>query len=309
MIRGIFSIIFVTALCSLTINTTLACSVCHCGDNAFLFSDRGFALPDHSVNHRYSFTLGNLYSSKSNVLAADEGPGIERQREFRPSARLSYNLLYNMAISLEAPFQYRRIVTSTFDGTSREHSAGIGDAGITAVYMRNLWDGIGQFFTGGLSLAVIIPTGNNNMHLAGERLDEHLQAGTGAVDWQVGGAASRVTCASRYFASLYYRHNGTNDFAYHYGNAGLFNFGGLWPISDRIAGSLQINSRYAGRDLDHGLVADDTGGWMAYLTPGFKLDLTEAMGISMAVQLPVYRKLYGIQSEKAVFSSGISVAF
>lgn len=309
MMRGIFSIIFAIAICSLTTSTMQACSVCHCGDNAFLFSDRGFALPDHSISHRYSFALGNLYSSKSNVLAADEGPGTERQREFRPSARLSYNLSYNLAISLEAPFQYRRIVTSTFDGTNREHSSGIGDAELSTVYMRNLWDGIGQFFTGGFSVSFKIPTGKNNIRQAGQRLDEHLQAGTGAFDWQIGGAVSRVTCASRYFASLYYRHNGTNSFAYHYGHAGLFNFGGVWPISDRIAGSLQINSRYAGRDLDQGLAADDTGGWMAYLTPGLKLDLTEAMGISLAVQIPVYQRLYGIQNEKAVFSSGVSVAF
>lgn len=162
---------------------------------------------------------------------------------------------------------------------------------------------------GGLSLASKLPTGNNDIHLAGERLDEHLQAGTGAFDWQLGGAVSRVTCSSRYFASLYYRYNGTNGFAYHYGNAGLFNIGGQWPVTDRLTGYVQANGRYARWDLDHSTRIENTGGWVTYFTPGVRMNLTEATGISLAVQIPIYQKLSGTQSEKAVISSGVNIEF
>ncbi|MCX6831732.1 MAG: hypothetical protein NT028_06275 [candidate division Zixibacteria bacterium] len=286
-----------------------ACSVCRCGDNAFLFSERGFGLPGQTELQRFWFSVGNLYSTKSNALTGDEGTGTERQREIRPSLRMAFNPSQHASFMLELPLQYRRIVVTTADATDRERSSGVGDLELSTVWTHTLSSNNGRFYTGGLAIVAKLPTGSNNLRQMGERLDEHLQAGTGTVDWQLGAAASRLTCTSRFFTSVYYRRNGTNDFGYHYGNAVLFNLGAERPLIAGLTGSLQVNGRYADRDHEIADMVENTGGWVAYISPGLRLSLTQALGISAAVQVPVYQNLYGVQSEKAVLSTGLSVTF
>jgi hypothetical protein len=185
----------------------------------------------------------------------------------------------------------------------------LGDAELSSVWTHTLASSGGRFYTGGLALIVKLPTGSNNLRQSGERLDEHLQAGTGTVDWQIGAAVSRLTCTSRFFTSIYYRRNGTNDFGYHYGNALLFNLGAERPLIAGFNGSVQANGRYARRDDDNAGIVENTGGWVTDVTPGLRLNLTETIGISAAVQVPVYQDLYGVQSEKAVINTGLSVTF
>lgn len=283
-----------------------ACSVCHCGDNAFLFSEKGFELPDQTMSHRLWFSLGNLYSTKTNRLGASEGPGSEFEREVRPSVRTGYTLSNNLSMSLEVPLQFRYMETTTPSGTSLNRSSGLGDAEISAVWTRSLASHNGQFYTGGLSILAKLPTGRNNLQQADERLDEHLQAGTGSFDWQVGGAASRVTCSSRLFTSLYYRRNGTNDFGYHYGNAMLYNLGAQYPLTTWLTGSMQVNGRYARWDRVLTAPVDNTGGWVTYLSPGLRISVSGSTDLNLTLQLPIYQHLYGDQTEKAVLSTGIS---
>jgi hypothetical protein len=306
VIKIIHLILAVTALVGAQSVNLKACSVCRCGDNAFLFSQRGLEMPGQSMESRFSLSLGNLYSNKSNILSGDEGVGTEHQREIRPSLRMSYNITHSFSFAFELPFQFRKIVATTADGTGNKRSSGIGDAELSAVWMRNLSENNGRFYIGGLSLSAKVPTGRNNLHESGERLDEHLQAGSGSYDWQLGGALSRSTCSSELFVSLYYRTNGTNGFRYHYGNATLYNLGGQWPLTDWLTGSVQINGRYASRDSDHNEVVANTGGWVTYISPGFKVTLSRLSGIYAAVQIPIYQKLFGVQTEKAVLSTGIS---
>ncbi len=288
---------------------TQACSVCRCGDNAFLFSEKGYALPGQSPDRHFLFSLANIYSTKSNALAPDEGSGIERQRETRPSLRLTYNLSERLSFSFETPIQFRRIETSMPSGTNRENSFGLGDADLSAIWMTNLAGGDGTFINGGLSFDLKVPTGRNNLSRDSERLDEHLQAGTGSIDWQAGVAVAKSTCSNQIFSSIYYRHNGENKFDYHYGNAIIFNLGSQWPFTTWFSGSIQANNRYAKRDIENRTIVENTGGWVSYLTPGLRFNLNESAGLYAALQIPVIQKLYGSQTEKAVFASGVSVGF
>jgi hypothetical protein len=284
-----------------------ACSVCRCGDNAFQFSDRGFVLSDQSENHRFAININNLLSSKSAGLSGNEGPGTESQREIRPSARFSYILLENLSFSLDTPLQFRRVETSNSNGINHLRSSGLGDFELSGIWMRNLWNNEGLIYTAGLSLALKMPSGNNNIKQSGERLDEHLQAGTGSYDWQLGTALSRVTCSSRYFTSFYLRRNGINNFKYRYGNALLFNLGGQWPFNDQISGLVQFNGRYAGRDRDQTIAVENTGGWVTYITPGARILITELIAFSASLQIPIYEDLYGNQSEKVVLNAGFNI--
>jgi hypothetical protein len=302
-------IIMATVISCFYVGQLHACSVCRCGDNAFHFSERGFGLPGQTELHRFSFGAGNLYSTKSNTLTADEGNGTERQKEIRPSFRAIFNPSERVSFSIEIPIQFRRLTVTTADEMSVEKSSGFGDVELAAVCTHTLASENGRFYTGGLAFVTKLPTGSNRLSRSGIRMDEHMQAGTGALDYQLGAAASRLTCTSRFFTSVYYRRNGTNDFEYHYGNAMLFNLGAERPLTAGFDGSLQVNGRFAARDHESADMVENTGGWVVYISPGLRLSLTQVFGITMAVQIPIYQNLYGVQSEKAVLSTGFSFAF
>lgn len=286
-----------------------ACSVCRSGENTFLFSERSANLTGQTADYHWWLNFDNLYSTKSNALSETEGGGSERQREIRPSMRLVYNLSQSLSFSAMAPVQFRRIRTISSRAASNETAGGIGDAELTAVWMHNIVRNEGQFYNGGFSFGLKMPTGRNKLQRAGERMDEHLQPGTGAWDWQIGLALARVTCSSVIFTSAYYRINGTNNFHYHYGNAWLVNFGTQKDLISRLTGSLQLNGRYSNRDRDDQILANNTGGTLLYLSPGLHLNLAGSAGISMALQIPVYHKLFGNQKENPVLSTGLGFQF
>ncbi len=89
----------------------------------------------------------------------------------------------------------------------------------------------------GLAVLLKLPTGQNSIKRDGQRLDEHLQPGTGSYDWQVGGLLARSIHAVPVFSSIYYRHSGTNRFGYHYGNSFLYNLGATHPLARQISSS------------------------------------------------------------------------
>ena len=60
--------------------------------------------------------------------------------------------------------------------------------------------------------------GDNEAASGGERLDEHVQPGTGSTDWFAGLSGSyQIDPHSALFASVQYRQTGRNDFGYRYG--------------------------------------------------------------------------------------------
>ncbi len=289
-----------------SVTPSRACSVCRCGDNAFQFSDQALPLAGQSDIRRFRLSIANLYSTKSNALTPDEGPGMEHQREFRPSAEAMYELTDHLSVSTEFPLSFRRLQVSTDAGSTHERSSGFGDAELSALWMTNFASANGRHYSAGLAGSLKLPTGRNNAQADGARVEEHLQSGTGSYDFTFGGALARSTCASRVFASAYFRRNGTNDFDYHYGNAVLANIGGQRSILSWMIGSLQVNARHARRDLDSKTTVDNTGGSVAYLTPGVRVALGDVTSLSLSVQIPVWQNLYGDQSEKSVLITGLN---
>ena len=285
----------------------IACSVCRCGDNAFQFSDQALPLAGQADAQRLRLSLASSYSTKSNALTPDEGPGQEQQHEFRPSVKAVYQLLDHFAVSGELPLSFRHLTVTTGQGVELQKSSGIGDAELTTLWMTNFASANGRYYSAGLSADFKFPTGHNSAQRDGVRMDEHLQGGTGSYDIVVGGALSRSTCGSRTFTSAYYRRNGSNSFDYHYGNAVLFNLGAQRSISSGVIGSLQLNGRHARQDFEKGAIVNNTGGSVAYLTPGIRFGLGSITSLSLSIQIPVWQSLYGDQSEKPVFVTGVNI--
>jgi hypothetical protein len=155
--------------------------------------------------------------------------------------------------------------------------------------------------------------GENDASRGGERLDEHVQPGTGSTDWFGGLSGSyQIDPRSAVFASAQYRHTGSNDFGYRYGRVSLFNLAYERKLGARWDAVLEANYRDAGRDEvdDSGATDGDTGGSIAYLTPRILLDVGGGWVLRASAQVPLSQSgLNGQQDEEPVLNVGVTKVF
>jgi hypothetical protein len=155
--------------------------------------------------------------------------------------------------------------------------------------------------------------GANDRSTGGERLDEHVQPGTGATDWFVGLSGShQLNPKSALFASAQYRDTGRNDAGYKYGRSLLLNLAYEHKIGARWDAVLELNYRDAHKDeIDSsGDLDDDTGGAITYLTPRLLFDVGSGWVFRASAQLPLSQSgLDGIQHEEPVLNLGITRLF
>ncbi len=163
-----------------------------------------------------------------------------------------------------------------------------------------------------LLAGVKTPWGENRASAAGERLDEHVQPGTGSTDLFGGfSAVHLLDLRSTLYGSVQYRRTDRNEFGYLYGNTFLANLGYERKLSARWDAALELNGRDAGRDeIDAGGEEDpNTGGVLLVLAPRLLVDLGKSVVARLAVQVPVYDGLNGAQKEKTVLNFGITATF
>ncbi|MGH7681698.1 MAG: transporter [Candidatus Eiseniibacteriota bacterium] len=271
----------------------LACSQCECGSP----TPPGFLLD--TAYQRFSYGLEDRYSSKENALA-DE-PGFEEQWEHRISGLFYYRPSDRVGMQLRVPYVIKKN-DETVEGESpvRTNSDGFGDVALRARFE------VARFASTNSpprTLAIIAdattPTGSNNMKDdSGERLEAHLQPGTGV--WAgMGGLALDVALpGSALSASALYRVNGTSDYGYHYGDTWLLNAGYARTLSRQLEGALELNARSAKRDVtEEGPEDPNSGGSLLYIAPSVRYLLGGAASLQLLVQVPVAQDLHGDQTE------------
>src|SRR5262249_43624943 len=159
--------------------------------------------------------------------ALEEEPGFEEEREHRVAAFGIWRPTDRLALLGRLPYNVKEITESPEgeDELVARHS-GLGDAEVLAMI------GLAQPANRGtvaMVLGLTAPTGSNDAEKDGERLDEHLQSGTGAWSATAGLNGELSLPKGTLEASVLGRWNGTNDAGYRYGNAALFNVGYLSP--------------------------------------------------------------------------------
>jgi hypothetical protein len=281
--------------------TAFACSQCECGSP----TPPGFLL--ETAYQRFSYGLEDRYLSKENALA-DE-PGHEEQWEHRISGLLFYRPSDRLGMQLRLPYTLKtneEFVTG--EEPAKTHVSGFGDVAVRARLELARFGGV---TTPPRTLALILdataPTGSNNLKDdSGERLEAHLQPGTGA--WAgTGGASFDVGMAGAALsASVLYRVNGTSDHGYQYGNTVLWNAGYARTISRGWEAALELNGRSAERDLtEEGEDDPNSGGTLLYVAPSVRYLLTGLASLQFLVQVPVVQNLYGDQTEHTTARLGI----
>lgn len=306
-----------------------ACSVCRCGDPTFnalgtnIFTKGQFHLAlDYEYLEKSQGSDAEHHEEESVALASqlgafplphgdEEHGGREELTESRMVVTASYGFTERFQAVARIPWSRREIASSTESSSA----SGLGDPEIYGIY--RLWsspwrEGLGRSSWVSLVAGVKTPWGENQAVQDGERLDEHVQPGTGSTDWFGGLSAVHLFDArSTLYGSLQYRQPDRNDFGYLYGDIFLANVGYERKFGERWDLALEANARDAGRDeIDaDGEEDPDTGGAILFLSPRLLVDLGKGIVARLAVQIPVWDDLNGEQEEKSVFNIGVTATF
>ncbi len=272
----------------------LACSQCLCGSP----TPPGYLLDD--ATSKFSYGIQDRYLSKANALSED--PGSEDQTEHRLSGFVSYRPMTRVALRARLPWVWKK---NTENVTGEEafvtRSNGLGDGDVLA-----RWDALrfGNLFTRrglvGLVANVTVPTGmTNKKDGAGDRLEAHLQPGTGAWSGTFGIASDLSLLESSLSASVMGRVNGESSHGYHYGNVVLFNAGYARTLSPSWQAALELNGRVAEKDrTEAGEDDPNTGGGLLYVAPSLTWGAFGPIALNLLVQIPAVSNLYGDQTER-----------
>jgi hypothetical protein len=279
-----------------------ACSMCRCSDPVFSALGQGL----------YSYG-GFQLALDWNRLNQSQGAGPELEAQVRNTmiATVSYGWQERLTLVAQVPYTFNHL---TQDG-GVETADGLADPAFYA-YVR-LWS---SEFSGGLgrrawiSAVVGVKTawGKNDVSEDGERLDEHVQPGTGATNLSGGlSGLYLLNEKSSLFASAAYTGTGRNKFGYKYGDNVQANLVYDRKLTDWLDGLVELNFLDAKRDqIDAAGVRDpDTGGQTLYITPRVGIKITRGLVARAAVQIPVWEHLNGIQDIKPAFTGGLTYVF
>lgn len=309
-----------TVVCAITIGAVVgtpvyACSICRCGDPTFN------ALGKEGISQtglRLALDWDQTEKSQGNPAVASE-----EMQEQRVSLLVAYGISERFNIYARVPWSQRELNGTEGDADdhaqhTHEHQkvSGLADPEIYGQF--RLWNSAFEGDVGTRSslyavFGVKTPWGENDVAHGGERLDEHVQPGTGSTDWFGGLSGSyQVNPKSAVFASVQYRLTGRNDAGYQYGRVALFNLAYEHKLGNRWDGVIEANFRHAGYDqVDASGVTDsDTGGSIVYVTPRLLFSVGNGWVLRAAAQIPLNQSgLNGFQREKTVLNLGVTRLF
>ncbi len=305
--------VLVLVACVLAPAPARACSICRCGDPAFAALG-----PDVFGAHAWRVALDGDRFDKENAVSDPDGTVVGHDAEVEERLTLTAAYTWNETVSVVArvPYSRRRLVETDFEEGAAEstRTSGLSDPEVQ-VHVR-VWasplTGLGRRSWVSLVAGVKTPWGRNDLARDGARLDEHAQPGTGSTDLVAGAAAVHVLgLRDTLLASVQARRTGTNDAGYRYGNVLLANLGWEHKFGPRLDGVVELNWRHAARDVvDEGGTEDaNTGGSLLYVQPRLSVTLGAGFVARVAALVPVAQRLNGDQTERTIWSAGITRVF
>ena len=282
------------------------CSVCGCSLSSDWAAQGYGMLPGLETGLRFEyFEQSDLRSGTSSVgrstLTFPNDIEIQ-QRTVNRNTWLDLNYVVDSAwaASISVPYHDRFHTTIAAGDTdiSTSRTSGLGDVRLLGRYQE-----FGASSSFGLQFGLKLPTGRFDQNFAngpqaGGLVDRGLQLGTGTTDLLAGAswfARPAVTLGTFVQATL------DQPLAARAGflpsSSGNLSGGVRWLNSSRFTPQLQLNIKTESRE--HGAEADaaNSGGTIAYLSPGVTAELAAHASAFIFVQLPVYQRVNGLQLE------------
>lgn len=267
---------------------------------------------------RYEYINQDRLRSGTHNISADQD--TSDVTELRTTNR-------NWIATLDYAFNAQWAVSVALPLVSREHSHIAGPTGAATVEQ---WDfsklsdvrmvGRYQFAVAdphmgnaGVQFGLKLPTGDYRVANAdGTVAERSLQPGTGSADLILGAYYSRPAGLHGlgWFAQgSYQRAVATRD-GFRPGNQLSVTGGVTYPITQQVSLLAQLNALRKDRDTGSNAEPDLSGGNYVYASPGLSAAISKGVQVYGFLQLPVYRKVNGIQltAERAVVA-GVSMQF
>lgn len=297
--------ICISAITLFVASPAWSCSICRCGDPTFnALGKEGIAQPG------WRFAVDWEEVRKSQGARDEEFSSVT---EHRLTALVAWGLSDRINLFARVPYSERTLLELEDGEEEHAETSALSDPEFSA--QVRLWSSALEgdvgirtslYAVGGVKS----DWGENDASSGGERLDEHVQPGTGSTDWFVGLSGShQVNPRSALFASLQYRSTGRNDTGYQYGSSVLLNLAYEHKISSRWDAVLEANFRDSRRDETDGAgtTDGDTGGTITYLTPRILFDAGGGWVIRGSAQIPLSQSgLNGLQHEEPVLNVGFT---
>ena len=282
--------------------TAQACSICGCAINLDWVTQGFSTEPGFAIAFRYdTFTQNRLYHGSSRVdRAALDFPNDQEIQQETRNRQVGLDLDYRSgawSIRAQLPWvdRYHTTIGEGDTVISTSQARGIGDVKVTARWIPDRDNPVGLQF--GLKL----PTGAFRQNfsagpLAGQPLDRGLQLGTGTTDllagisWYSSAPGDLGAFAS---AEMDWPLSARAGFM---PSTSLNLGGGLrWNGLDTVKPELQLSLRWEGRESGVEADHDNSGGLRAYASPGLTVRLAARTHAYAFVQIPVYRRVNGLQ--------------
>jgi hypothetical protein len=250
--------------------------------------------------HHHEDELNLSLAKFSSPLRIQHGDELESQVQNAVQLTLKYGLSSRLMLMASAPYTFNRISANG----STETTDGLGDPEIMAMahllsFANNTW--ALQAVAGAR-----LPLGKSDQtNETGERLEQHLQTGSGAVAGIFGAQLLHAGGKVPLFFSASYQTNGANDHEFAYGNVFRFNAAAQRALSKPLDVIAEINGRVADYDTDGAETDPNSGGTVVYFSPGLRLQLGSSLSLRSQVQIPVVENLHGEQNEKVNVRTGL----
>lgn len=291
------------------------------GAGSPIYTESAITLPEG----RWSAGLRSEYNNFSRFsdprLAGTERHSVDTLRA--TALGLSYGLTDDLTLGLRLPYIQRQNVREAdhhvFDhgAGAHEHAdrilnlgdpEGLGDATLFGEY--RFFRSVDQQTHLAALFGVKLPTGETHRKYDGERLETEFQPGSGSTDGLLGVAATHLSGALSYDASLLYsvvttgaQHTDLGD-VLSYNLATSYRLGGERPANpydltqphawDLI---LELNGEHREREQIRGQREENTGGNIVYLAPGVRYLNKTGWGLALSLGVPVVENLNGTQAD------------
>jgi len=216
----------------------------------------------------------------------------------------SYGFAKGYAISLLIPYVSHSESITSVGNTTTTRQSDLGDITLFGQKAFNL-SNISSLILGA---AIKLPTGATQSKDQDNQfiLPPTLQAGTGSVDYILMVMSQRSMNFRKSMLiqqTLTYRINTSSArFSSHdnykFGNE----FSAITSVADQLvtgkiihSPSLALNIRYTGRNLIEQFEDPNSGGWWFNLRPGWGINITPKLMLSLLYEVPVFRRLNGFQ--------------
>jgi hypothetical protein len=300
------------ALLTLVPGVANACSTCGCSLNSD-WSSQGYATSTGwhlSVREDY-FNQSQLVSGTDTVSHSSFQFPTDQEVQQKTINRntllgADYSISRYWGVSVQLPYtdRYHSTIAAGDTSVSTSDARGIGDLRVVARYQ-----GFSEDAGIGLQFGLKLPTGWFTQQFdtgpqAGQLLDRGLQLGTGTTDALLGVYKfGYVTESIGYFGQAMAQV--ALDAREHFrpGNSLNVNFGLRYLDAGMFTPQIQLNLHSEQRESGAQADVANSGATLAYISPGLGVKFTRRLDAFAFVQVPVYRRVNGLQLEPRVLWS------